>query len=294
MALVLAIDPALAHHDVLQRLADDLAAHEIVFASSRDEALAIISRQIPDLVVFPIFCSEADEARIAARVAALSDADDPRTLAIPLLASTVAETPGTPARWFYWFRLRGETTGTEGGDSVAFAEEIGDYLATEPDDLSAGVFRGFSAAEDSLGQRVTAAVPAAARAIPARLSEFRPEHSLAWRQRISSPTWLRSVGRRWSWQWEHCQPLPERSWRGAQDVERSTPSLAPANLVTDVVRSVGEALPLAVAAVAAAVRAYSGEALRAQTGTPPRPCASEFRHRGGGGRSRRRCCCCWR
>ena len=50
MALVLAIDPAFTHHDALQRLADDLAAHEIVFASSCDEALAIISRQIPDLV----------------------------------------------------------------------------------------------------------------------------------------------------------------------------------------------------------------------------------------------------
>jgi len=194
VALVLAIDPAFTHHDALQRLADDLAAHEIVFASSCDEALAIISRQIPDLVVFPVFCSDADEVRIAARVGALSDADDPRTLAIPLLASTVAETPATPARWFYWFKPREATTGGH-RDSGAFADEIRDYLATEHGDLSTGLFREYSAAsEDSLAERVAAAVPAAARAILARLSGLRPEHPLVLRQRMSPPTWLRSVG----------------------------------------------------------------------------------------------------
>ena len=194
MAFVLAIDPAFTHHDVLQRLADDLAAHEIVFASSCDEALAIISRQIPDLVVFPVFCSDADEARIAARVAALSDADDPRTLAVPLLASTVAETPATPARWFYWFKPRGETIGGH-GNSAAFADEIRDYLATGPADPSAGLFRAFSAvAADSWAERVAAAVRAAARATLARLSGLRRDPPLVWRQRISLPTGLRSAG----------------------------------------------------------------------------------------------------
>jgi CheY-like chemotaxis protein len=194
VALVLAIDPALTHHDVLQRLADDLAAHEIVFASSCHEALTIIGRQIPDLVVFPVFCSDADEARIVARVDALSDADDLRTLAIPLLASTVAETPATPARWFYWFKPRGETT-EEHRDSGAFADEIRDYLATEPGDISTELFREFStAADDSLAERVAAAMPAAARAILARLSELRPERPLFRRQHTSPPRRLRTVG----------------------------------------------------------------------------------------------------
>jgi hypothetical protein len=138
VALVLAIDPAFKHHDALQRLADDLAAHEIVFASSCDEALAIISRHIPDLVVFPVFCSVDDEARIAACVGALSHPDDPRTLAIPLLASTVPETPATPARWFYWFKPRGETT-LGHLDSGAFADEIRTDHIVQADDLAAQI-----------------------------------------------------------------------------------------------------------------------------------------------------------
>jgi hypothetical protein len=190
VALVLAIDPAFRHHDALQRLADDSAAHEIVFASSCDEALAIISRQIPDLVVFPIFCSDADEVRIAARVGALSHADDPRTLAIPLLASMIAETPATPARWFYWFKPPDETT-EEPRDPGAFADEIRDYLEAGPGDLSMGLFREFSAAAgDSLAERVAAA----ARAIVTRLSGLRPEHPLVWRQRLSLPRWARPAG----------------------------------------------------------------------------------------------------
>jgi len=190
VALVLAIDPAFKHHDALQRLADDSAAHEIVFASSCDEALAIISRHIPDLVVFPIFCSDADEVRISAHVSALSHADDPRTLAIPLLASTVAETPSTPARWFYWFKPRDEPT--EGPrDPGAFADEIRDYLETGPGELSTGLFREFSAAAgDSLAERVAAA----ARTIVARLSGLGPEHVLVWRQRMSLPRWVRPAG----------------------------------------------------------------------------------------------------
>jgi len=190
VALVLAIDPAFRHHDALQRLADDLAAHEIVFAASCDEALAIISQQIPDLVVFPVFCSDADEVRIAARVEALSHADDPRTLAIPLLASTVAETPATPARWFYWFKPRGETTG-EPRDPGAFADEIRDYLEGGPGELSTGLFREFSAeAGDSLAERVAAA----ARAIVAKLSALGPAHLLVWGRRMSLPRWLRPAG----------------------------------------------------------------------------------------------------
>ena len=188
MALVLAIDPAFRHHDALQRLADDLAAHEIVFASSCDEALAIIGRQIPDLVCSR-FCSDADEVRIAARVEALSHADDPRTLAIPLLASTVAETPATPARWFYWFKPRGEATG-EPRDPGAFADEIRDYLEAGPGELSTGLFREFSTeAGDSLAERVAAA----ARERSWRASAPDPASGLA--PRMSLPRWLRPAGK---------------------------------------------------------------------------------------------------
>ena len=254
MALVLAIDPAFTHHDVLQRLADDLAAHEIVFASSCDEALAIIGRQIPDLVVFPVFCSDADEAGIAERVDALSDAGDPWTLAIPLLASTVAETPATPARWFYWFKPpEDETTGGP-RDPGAFADEIRDYLATEPDDASTGPFREFSdAAEGSLAERGARAVSVSARVILARLSGARPGHSLNWHERLSPLTWLRSV--------EAALPLTAAAVPAVARALRARLSgLTPEHSVNRPssptwLRSVGASLRLAAGAVPAAARA---------------------------------------
>ena len=253
MALVLAIDPALTHHDMLQRLADDLAAHEIVFASSCDEALAIISRQIPDLVVFPVFCSEAEEARIVARVDELSDVDDPRTLAIPLSASADAETPATPARWFYWFKPRSETM--DGRDSAAFADELRDYLETEPGDLSTGLFGEFSTAtDDSLAERVAAAVPATARAILAKVSELRPGRPLVLRERISPPRWRRSAGA--VLRLAAAVPAAARAILAKRSGLRSErPLTRQRTSPPKLLRTVGAALVLAGAAVPAAARA---------------------------------------
>ena len=262
VALVLAIDPAFTHHDALQRLADDSAAHEIVFASSCDEALAIISRHIPDLVVFPIFCSDADEVRISARVSALSHADDPRTLAIPLLASTVAETPSTPARWFYWFKPRDEPT--EGPrDPGAFADEIRDYLETGPGELSTGLFREFSAAAgDSLAERVAAA----ARTIVARLSGLRPEHVLVWRQRMSLPRWVRPAGAALMLAVAAAPALARASLARLTRPKAEHPLVpGPRTSPPPWLQSAGAALLLAVSGVGTS---ESGEALWSQTGYP--------------------------
>src|SRR6185503_15272265 len=91
------------------------------------------------------------------------------------------------------FKPQGETAG-EDRDSGAFADEIRDYLATGPGDLSTGLFQEFSTAADhSLAERVAAAVPAAARAILARFSELRPERPLVLRERMSPPRRRRLV-----------------------------------------------------------------------------------------------------
>ena len=127
VALVLAIDPDFTHHDALQQLADDLAGHEIVFAPTRDEAIAIVSRQIPDLIVFPVACSVEDEASLASRIGALPSSSDPRTIAIPLSAAAARESGPTTVRWFYWFKPQRDSR-LGNGYSSEFAERIRTYF----------------------------------------------------------------------------------------------------------------------------------------------------------------------
>ena len=191
VALVLAIDPAFKHHDALQRLADDSAAHEIVFASSCDEALAIISRHIPDLVVFPIFCSDADEVRIVGA----------RECAVPRRRSAHA---GYPVAGVHGCRnarphpldgSTGSNRGTKPRRDLAILARSPMRFATIWKLVLANFRRDCSASSlRRPGIRWRNDVAAAARTIVARLSGLGPEHVLVWRQRMSLPRWVRPAG----------------------------------------------------------------------------------------------------
>jgi CheY-like chemotaxis protein len=135
VALVLAIDPDFAHHDALQAIADDLAGHEIVFAPTRDEAIAIVSRQIPDLIVFPVACSVADEASLASRIRALPNSGHPHTIAIPLSAVAARKAGRTTGRWFYWFKPQHDSR-LSNGDSAEFAERIRTFFDRPAEEAS--------------------------------------------------------------------------------------------------------------------------------------------------------------
>jgi hypothetical protein len=137
VALVLAIDRDDASGQTLERLTQELADHEILVAASYDEAVAVIDRHVPDLIVFPLFVSPSDEAVLRSRLRGVSPGDRVQTLTIPLIASESAagsehgDLADTRLRWFYWFRPRDASGKAIGIDSHAFAKEIRSQLERE-------------------------------------------------------------------------------------------------------------------------------------------------------------------
>jgi CheY-like chemotaxis protein len=164
VALVLAVDPDQAHSQTLARLTRELAGHEIVVASACDEAIAAIERQLPDLVLFPLFLSPADEATLTSRLRAFPGNDQPQTLALPLVAIDDPATTSTMARhWFYWFRPHDPYGTGQNIDSRAFAEEIRTHLQLERTArlVSADADPSAIAITPVLPQPIAAAPPAA-------------------------------------------------------------------------------------------------------------------------------------
>lgn len=133
MALVLALDPDLKQGRTLRRLTSELAGHEVVCATSYDEAFAAIKRRIPDLVLFPLFFSPGEEVALTSRLHRLSSAHRERqavganplhTLTIPLLASAAVGPTATRPRWFYWFKPHA----AEGCNPRVLTDAIRSYL----------------------------------------------------------------------------------------------------------------------------------------------------------------------
>ncbi|MGE3513183.1 MAG: PEGA domain-containing protein [Vicinamibacterales bacterium] len=111
MGVVLAIDPGRRQGKTVDRLAQEFREHEVIVATSGDEALAVMEGLIPDLVVFPLFIAPSDESRLQGRLQALADPSDRQALTIPLRAFFDWEVQATrpaavPPRWFYWFKPR--------------------------------------------------------------------------------------------------------------------------------------------------------------------------------------------
>ena len=191
----------------------------------------IISRQIPDLVVFPVFCSAADEARIAARVGALSVRRSAHAG-----YSVVGVHGCRNARHTSAMVLLVQTAGrnhAEGHrDSGAFADEIRDYLATEPGDASIGLFREFAARRGLVGGKSGGG--GFCTSDPGEALRTQTEHPLDLARANSPPRWRRSVGAALLLARRRCRLLRERSWRGSQHSDRTLPQLAPATVATDV------------------------------------------------------------
>lgn len=128
MGSVLAIDPGRRHGKVLDRLTNELRGHDIVVATSGDEALAVFESQIPELVIFPLFLAPADEARLQSRLRALSVTPGLQSLTLPLQALVDSErhsarTGAVPPRWYYWFKPQ-EIPGLDLFDPPAFAAAV--------------------------------------------------------------------------------------------------------------------------------------------------------------------------
>lgn len=109
MGVVLAIDPGRRQGKTLDRLTQEFADHEVVIATSGDEALVVLDGVVPDLVLFPLFIAQSDESRLQGRLRGLANPADHQALTIPLRTffdwEGQANRPtAVPPRWYYWFK----------------------------------------------------------------------------------------------------------------------------------------------------------------------------------------------
>jgi CheY-like chemotaxis protein len=140
LAFVLAIEPGVGQEEALARLADELAGHDLVVASSCDEALEQIERRVPDLILFPLLLPQASESALMSRLREVAGGQAVRTLTLPLLASAVtAEPEAKSPRWFYWFKPQ-PGADEESMDPCApqvFAEQVRSYIECGKAELEA-------------------------------------------------------------------------------------------------------------------------------------------------------------
>ena len=128
MGVVLAIDPGQRLRTVVERLTNDLRGHDIVVATSGDEALDLLDLQVPDLILFPLFLSPGDESRLQSQLDGLASTAALGGLTLPLRAffdaeSRAARPAAVPPRWFYWFKP--ETGASyDVTEAVAFADAV--------------------------------------------------------------------------------------------------------------------------------------------------------------------------
>lgn len=122
MSFVLAIDSGPDRKGLLDQLTQELAGREFVVVPSCAEALDVIDRRVPDLVVFPVSMSAADEKVLTHRLQNLAG-DDPSRLGLPLLS--LARSTAASARWFYWFRPAAIQAGD---DARAFTDGLREQL----------------------------------------------------------------------------------------------------------------------------------------------------------------------
>lgn len=126
MSFVLAINAGLPHDRVVDQLTQEFAGREFVMVSSSAEALDVIERRVPDLVVFPVSVSPAAEVDVLHRLYG-ARSDDPRRLAMPMqsLATAGASSP----RWFYWFKPESIRSAE---DARRFTDGLRDQLQPVP------------------------------------------------------------------------------------------------------------------------------------------------------------------
>jgi CheY-like chemotaxis protein len=115
------------HRDVaLAQLSREVAGREFVVVASLSEALDVIERKVPDLVVFPVSMSPADEAALLQQLQQ-THGEDPKRLVLPM--PRFAPAGDASSRWFYWFKPASIRTANQ---EHAFAEGVRALIAPSP------------------------------------------------------------------------------------------------------------------------------------------------------------------
>ena len=170
MALILAVDPEQRQHAALACLARELEGHELLSAPSCAEALDVLDRRSPDLVLLPVLLPEAEESELLARLRERTGGADVRALNIPQLKVPGAPSPEPSASshpaWLNQILHPQNETEQPGDDCepAVFADLIRSYLGPVRDaavDAATAVAEAARAAAEERRDRVIAAARAA-------------------------------------------------------------------------------------------------------------------------------------
>jgi CheY-like chemotaxis protein len=131
MSWVLAVQPDSAQADILREALRAHISEEIVVARSLDEALALIDRRVPDLILLPILMPAAVEDHLLAYLGTNPGARHAQILGLPYLERPAPVVPQR-RRWFFPWRSRQQPTvvSTPVWDPNVFTRDVIAYLAT--------------------------------------------------------------------------------------------------------------------------------------------------------------------
>ena len=91
MALVLAIEPDVRQAEILKYIVRELVRAELILVETRDEAVAAIDQQLPDVILLTALLSPRDEDELVSHLRRLGAAEHLQTHTIPLLGSRPSE-----------------------------------------------------------------------------------------------------------------------------------------------------------------------------------------------------------
>jgi hypothetical protein len=127
MSLVLAIEPGRAQAELLREVHTALGV-QLLIVSSKDDAIAAIDREVPDLVLVNALLSPREENELVAHLRSLDNASHLQLLTIPLLSKGDAPAQGKSSLFGFGKKKRAPLA-SDGCDLAAFGEQVATYLA---------------------------------------------------------------------------------------------------------------------------------------------------------------------
>jgi hypothetical protein len=128
MSLVLAIEPDRAQADALRAILDGRLGAPLTVVASKDDALAAIDREIPDLVLVTQLLSPREEDELVAFLRTLENASHLQLLTIPRLGRAEMVPQAKKSSLFGFGKKKGPVQAPEGCDPAEFAEQVASYL----------------------------------------------------------------------------------------------------------------------------------------------------------------------
>ena len=128
MSLVLAIEPDRAQADALRAVLDRRLGAPLTVVASKDEAVAAINMEVPDLVLVTALLSPREEDELVAHLRTLDNAGHLQLLTIPRLGRS--EAPPQPKKSsLFGFGKKRPAPAPEGCDPSEFAEQVASYVS---------------------------------------------------------------------------------------------------------------------------------------------------------------------